>query len=281
MKAFLDCIPCIVQQGLRTARLVTSDEEVHRRVVVRLLSELGGADLSATPMELGQIAQRVAREVSDCPDAYATIRKDSNAEALRLYPRLKQIVAGADDALLAATKIAIAGNIIDFGAPAQDFDVEATLDRVLESTFAIDHYELFAQRLRSVSNLLYLADNAGEIVFDRVLVEHIPAEHIVVAVKSEPFINDALMEDARTTGLTDVAHVIEVPIYPDTSPQFEEAWGNAELIIAKGQANYEAYSDADGPLFFLLLAKCDFVAQHIGVNNGDMILLGRQKRKVL
>lgn len=281
MKAFLDCIPCIVQQGLRTARLVTSDEEVHRRVVARLLSELARADLTATPMELGQIAQRVAREVTNCPDPYATIRKDSNREALRLYPRLKDIVAASNAPLRTATKIAIAGNIIDFGVLADNFDVEATLDRILQSPFAIDDYELFAESLTRVSNLLYIADNAGEIVFDRVLIEQIPAEHIVVAVKDEPFINDAIMEDAQATGLTDVAQVIEVPIYPDTSPQFEEAWGNAELIIAKGQANYEAYSEAPGPIFFLLLAKCDFVAQDIGVNKGDMILQAHENRKTL
>ncbi len=275
MKAFLDCIPCVLQQGLRTVRLTTDDEQVHRRVVVALLAELATADLTATPMELGQIVQRIVGKIADCSDPYAAIKKDSNAQALKLYPRLRDIVAAADDPLRTATQIAIAGNILDFGIPHLKIDIEATLGRVLQSPFAIDDYELFTQHLAQVSNVLYLADNAGEIVFDRVLIEQMLSKSVVVAVKSEPFINDATREDAEAAGLTDQVPVIEVPIYPDTSPQFEEAWANAELIISKGQANYEAYSEADGPLFFLLLAKCDFVAQDIGVNKGDMILQSR------
>ncbi len=278
MQAFLDCIPCILQQGLRTARLVTDDEEAPRQVLTQLLSELTQADLAATPMELGYLAQRVVREVAGCHDPYSAIKEESNAQALRLYPRLKEIVAVADDPLQIATKIAIAGNIIDFGVPEVTLDVEATIDRVLKSPFAVDHYELFADRIAQASTLLYLADNAGEIVFDRVLIEQIPAEHIVVAVKNEPFINDATMADAQVSGLTEQVEVIAAPIYPATTPELQAVWDGAQLIIAKGQANYEAYSTAEGPLFFLLLAKCDFVAQDLGVNNGDMILKSRNHR---
>ncbi len=115
-------------------------------------------------MELGYLAQRVVREITDCHDPYSTIKEESNAQALRLYPQLKEIVAVAEDPLQIATKIAIAGNIIDFGVPEVNPDVEATIDRVLQSPFAVDHYELFADRLTQVSTVLYLADNAGEIV---------------------------------------------------------------------------------------------------------------------
>ena len=277
MKAFLDCFPCAVGQALRAARIATDDEQVHRAAVVAALRELADVDSQATPMELGRIAQRIAKQVTGCRDPYAEIKKQSNSEALRLYPHLKQIVQVSDDPLRTATKIAIAGNIIDFGAP-HKIDVEAALERVLASDFAVDDYGLFAQRLADAPRVLYLADNAGEIVFDRVLIEEIPAAEVTVAVKDQPFINDVLLADATVTGLTDVARVIEVPIYPDTSPQLEDAWAWADLIIAKGQANYEAYSDADGLIFFLLLAKCDCVARDVGVNLGDMILQARDNR---
>ena len=278
MKAYLDCIPCIITQGLKTARLATADEDVHEQVVRTLVKELGEADWSATSMELGRIAQRVAQEATNCPDPYRAIREQSNAEALALYPRLRKTAAEADDPLQTAARIAIAGNIIDFGVASHVIDVEATLARVLNGSFAVDHYDRFARRLRGASSVLYLADNAGEIVFDRVLIEQMANADVTVAVKNEPFINDAMLSDAEAAGLTDLVDVIQVPIYPDTSEALQQAWASADLIVAKGQANYEAYSEAAGPLFFLLLAKCDLIARHVGVSKGDMILLDRRSR---
>ncbi len=243
--------------------------------MAKLLVELSQADPSATPVALGLIAQNVAQQVTGCPDAYAGIREKSNRDALRLYPRLKEIVESADDRLLAAAKLAIAGNIIDFGALGEDFDVEATISRVLESPLSVDGYAQFSERARTAGTVLYLADNAGEIVFDRVLIEELSDEQVTVAVRNRPYLNDATLADAKTAGLTDVAHVIGAPIHPETSPELQDAWHSADLIISKGQANYESYSDAEGPIFFLLIAKCDLVASHIGATKGDTILKAR------
>jgi uncharacterized protein with ATP-grasp and redox domains len=275
MKAFLDCLPCIVRQGLQTARLASSNPDHHQRVLQRLLAELSIADLSATPIELGQMAQSTVREVTGCVDPYAELRRRSNQEALQLYPRLKAIVARAEDKLLAAAKLAIAGNIIDFGALGDDFDVEATIDRVLSSPISIDDYPAFARRVEGASTVLYLADNAGEIVFDRVLIEEMPGKKLIVAVRAAPFINDAIRADAGMVGLAERAEIIEAPIGLTRSERLDAAWGAADLIVSKGQANYEAYSEADGPIFFLLLAKCDFIARDIGCEKGDIILKAR------
>lgn len=275
MRAFLDCMPCIIRQGLQSARLTSADESQQRQVMQKLLAELSQADPSATPVALGLIAQSVAEEVTGCRDAYAGVREQCNRDALRLYPRLKEIVESADDRLLTAAKLAIAGNIIDFGALGEDFDIEGTISRVLASPPSVDDYPKFVERVREASRVLYLADNAGEIVFDRVLVEELSRKQVTVAVRSRPYINDAILADAETVGLTDVARVIGAPIHPETSPELKEAWRAADLIVAKGQANYESYSEAEGPIFFLLIAKCDFVASDIGVNKGDIILKAR------
>ncbi len=275
MRTLLDCIPCVVRQGVQAARLATADVNTQRRVVKALLGELAEADLSGTPMDLGQIVQRVVREVTHCADPYQAVRQRSNAEALLLYPRLRQIVTAASDPLLSAAKAAVAGNIIDFGALAEGFDLEATLDHVLHSPFAVDDSHLLTQHLRTASTVLYLADNAGEIVFDRLLIEQLPVERVVVAVRGEPFINDALLADAQAVGLTEVARVIGAPLPPATTEEFDRVWGSAELVIAKGQANYEAYSEAGGVIFFLLLAKCECIAHDIGVRRGDAVLLKR------
>ncbi|NLO73908.1 MAG: DUF89 family protein [candidate division WS1 bacterium] len=271
MKAFLDCLPCIARQTLETTRIATSDISLQRAALVKVLGRLAETDGRITPMELGQMGQEVAREVTGCDDPYTQLKEQSNARALELYPRLKEIVEAAEEPLRTATQIAIAGNIIDFGVP-HKIDVEGTLERVLGSSFAVDEYDLFAQRLGEAERVFYLADNAGEIVFDRVLMEEMRGAEITVAVKDKPFINDALRADAQAVGVAKLARVVEVPIYPESSPELEREWARADLIVAKGQANYEAYSEAEGPIFFLLLAKCDCVAREAGVRRGDMIL---------
>ncbi len=282
MRTYLECIPCVMTQGLNAARLATPDEKVHEQVLRALSAELAEADWSGTPMALGRIAQRLVEELTGRQDPYLSVRERCNAEALALYPRLKQLVRHADDPLLTAVKIAVAGNIIDFGVASHEFDVEDTLQEVLSSPFAVDDYEPFVRQLSGGRTVLYLADNAGEIVFDRILIEQmkdIQDVDVTVAVKNEPFINDAVLTDARASGLNEAAQVIEVPLYPETSEQMRQAWESADVIIAKGQANYEAYSEMDGPLFFLLLAKCDVLAKHIGVGKGDMVLLDGAKRR--
>ena len=142
----------------------------------------------------------------------------------------------------------------------------------MHTPFAVDDFELFAERVSKADSILYLGDNAGEIVFDRVLIEELSSAEVTVTVKDEPFINDAMMADAQAAGFDESIRILPVPIYPQTTEEFELAWSAADLIIAKGQANYEAYSQASGPLFYLLVAKCDVVARELGVSIGDLVL---------
>jgi len=277
MKMHLDCVPCIASQALRIARLATQNPKAHRQVLEGVLRELIGIDPDITPFELGQIPQRVLEQVTGNADPYAAIRRDSNTQVMELYPELKRIAREADDPLLAAVKVAIAGNIIDFGVAGEGFDVEGTLERILAAPFGRDDYSDFADALMQAQTVLYLADNAGEIVFDRVLMEELPVERIICAVKSIPFINDAMLADACEVGIDEIAEVIEIPLYPNRNEALDQAWSEADMIISKGQANYEAYSEAEGPLFFLLIAKCDFTAADTGVQKGEAVCLAPGK----
>ncbi len=270
MKLYLECIPCILRQALDTARLVTDNEQLQRRALQAALQAISRTSWEGTPLTVAKHVHRAVREALDCPDPYAEIKRLHDRQALELYPRLQQVVAEADDSLRTAVKIAMAGNIMDLGV-SNSFDVEATLQRVLQSSFAIDHFAQFREAVNRARRVLYLADNAGEIVFDRVLLSQLGEREITVAVKSEPFINDAMRSDALEAGIDELAEIITVPPAADISA-FGAAWTEADLIVLKGQANYEAYSAATGPIYFLLLAKCDFVAQEAGVNKGDMIL---------
>jgi uncharacterized protein with ATP-grasp and redox domains len=214
MKAFLDCLACTVNQGLRAARYSTPEAALQQRALRAILAELAQADLALTPVELGNLAQQAVARETGVTDPYRDARARSNEEALRLYPRLKALVRESPEPLLTAAKIAVIGNIIDLGAYGDHYDLDATLQELLASPFGRDDYPAFREAVSRARRVLYLADNAGEIVFDRVLLEELPKAELTVAVKSEPFINDAQLDDARQAGLTAIARVIETPIFP-------------------------------------------------------------------
>lgn len=277
MKAKLDCIPCIVRQGVNAARLSTDDEAVLYEAIHRALETMDQTDLTDTPMAIGSKVHGVIKDVTGEYDPYRELKRQSNEEALQMYPYLREVVEGSPEPLRTATKISIAGNIMDFGA-LDSFDVQGTVQSVLESDFAIDDFDALKEGLDAAENVLFIADNAGEIVFDRVLMEHLDVHETVCAVKSEPFINDATVEDAHDAGTDEVATLIEVPPGVDTDPALDRAWEAADVIIAKGQGNYEVFSEATGPLFFLLMAKCDVIAADIAVHEGEMVLQSRETR---
>ncbi len=271
MQARFECVPCLARQAVEAARIATDDPVQQEQIIREALRRISEAKLDVTPMELGQVVYGAVREASGINDPYLEIKRRSTADALEKYPEMKQIVSGADDPLAVATKIAITGNIIDFGVPNR-LDVNATLDRIMQTPFGVDDFELFAERITAAKRVLFLGDNAGEIVFDRVLIEELAAEDITLVVKDEPFINDALLEDAQAAGFDESVRVIAGPIYPASNEAVRAAWAAADVIVCKGQANYEAYSEAEGPLFYLLVAKCDAVADELGVGIGDLVL---------
>jgi len=278
VKTRLECLPCLARQALASARIATDDPEAQGKIVRAVLGKLSQVELDATPFELGGVVQRTVRDLTGVDDPYLDIKQQSNTFALQKYPEMKDLVAGAEAPLAVATKIAITGNIIDFGVP-ERLDIEEPLKRIMHTPFAVDDFELFAERIAAADSILYLGDNAGEIVFDRILIEQLLPTNVTLTVKDEPFINDAMMADAQAAGLDESVRILPVPIYPETTEELQIAWSTADLIIAKGQANYEAYSEASGPLFYLLVAKCDIVAEELGVSIGDLVLKANSSTK--
>jgi len=192
---------------------------------------------------------------------------------------------------LTAVKLSIIGNIIDYGAK-NSLDVPKEIDHLFQGNFIINNennsttfkYEQFKEALNKANNIIYLADNAGEVVFDRLLIEELVEElgkEVIYVVKGKPIINDALIEDALFCGINEIAKIIssgsDAPgtLLKYCSPEFIRLYQNAELIISKGQGNYEALSEEDRPIFFLLRAKCPVIAEDVDCNVGDMVLIGR------
>ncbi len=286
MKACLDCYPCFFIQALKTARLVTSEERAILRILKEVSVYLSQASFDVTPSEIGRGVYRIISRLTGAKDPYKEVKENCIRQALTLYPGLKQRIDTSKDRLLTAVRLAIAGNVIDFGT-SSSFDLNRDLEKILSQDFAINHFDDFRNSLKKAAKILYIADNAGETVFDRLLVEEI-GQPVVYAVREKPIINDATLEDAVLSGLDEVAEVMssgcDSPgnILNFCSEQFLRVYRSADLIISKGQGNYEALSDEKRLIFFLLKAKCPVVARDLGLDEGSIILLKQgEKKKVL
>jgi uncharacterized protein with ATP-grasp and redox domains len=276
MKTYLDCYPCFLRQALSAARRAGASDDQQRLILLNTMEELHALPADATPPHMAYLIHQRVRQQTNTIDPYRQAKGEATQQALALYPRLKVMVDKATDPLETALRIAIAGNIIDLGV-AESYDLEATLERVLIQPFAINDLASLRTSLAKSRSILYLADNAGETVFDRVLIETL--EHsITYVVKAKPIINDALREDAVAAGIDQVAEIIDNgsdavgTLLDDCSENFRKHFEQAELIIAKGQANYESLSSHPAPLFFLLQAKCSVIARDLGVAEGGVVL---------
>lgn len=276
MKTYLDCIPCFFRQGLEAARMVTQDEVKQKKVLVKIAEVIPKFPLNSTPPEMGRIIHRIVRQLTESTDPYKKIKKHHNRTALKLYPELKERIAKAKDPLLLAIKIATAGNIIDLGAN-NNINIEDEIEKVFHQDFAIFDYARFKKILKEVDQILYIGDNAGEVVFDRLLIENFKKK-VTYVVRDKPIINDVTMDDAIFCRMNEVAKVIssgcDAPgiILKDCSDEFLDHYKKAGLIISKGQGNYESLSDVQKPIFFLLKVKCPVIARELKCKVGDIVL---------
>lgn len=282
MKTYLDCYPCFLRQALEAARMAGAGERQQKAVLDRVLDVLGQIEPSSMPPEIGDRVHRIVRQEVSNSDPYRAAKEASTRQALALYPRLKSLLAEANDPLEVGVRLSIAGNIIDLAAFGE-YDLWSTVERVLAQPFAINDGVALREALSGAGRgtatapLLYLADNAGETVFDRLLIEALDVP-VIYAVKGGPILNDATREDALAAGVDQVAEVTSTgsdapgTILDRCSEKFRRLYDEARLVIAKGQANYETLSEEGTKVFFLLQAKCPVIARDVGVPVGSIVL---------
>ena len=218
-------------------------------------------------------------------DPYKKEKTLSNTLALQLYKEWKPQVVNSDDPFDIALRLAIAGNIMDYAASA-NFDINKTIYRVLTSNFAIDDSNLLKTEIINASRILYLGDNAGEIVFDKLFIEIMNHKAVTYAVRGSNVLNDATKEDAKATGIKKVAKVISngynapSTILNHCSKEFNDAFKKADLIISKGQGNLEGlYKVKDSRIFFLLTVKCDVMAEILKVEKGSFVVMKQKNNE--
>jgi uncharacterized protein with ATP-grasp and redox domains len=280
MRTYFDCIPCFVRQVLDAVRMTTTDKLIHEKVLreaLRLGSEM---DLQQSPPAMAQKIHRFIRETTGMEDPYLEVKNRFNKLALQMYPDLREQVEASADPLQTAVRLAIAGNIIDFGVNSEvkPGNVERTIAESLIEPFNMQTLENFRNAIATAKDILYLGDNAGEIVFDRLLIEQLPCEKVTFVVKGGPILNDATIEDAQIVGLTDIVDVVDngsdAPgtILESCSEAFCRKFEESDLVISKGQGNFETLSDIEKNIFFMLRPKCSVLAQHLGCEIGRLVL---------
>ncbi len=281
MKTYLDCLPCFMNQIVRVGRLLQLSESDCLAMMLEFAEQLGAFKLEDPPPKTSIILYDMISRYTKLEDPFKEIKAESTAKALALYPELKRRVKEAELPLSLAAKFVVAGNVIDF-AVASQFDLETEIDRVVEDgSFGKWQESDFFQALAAADWLLYLGDNTGETVLDRLFIETIIAETttpVTYVVREKPIINDAVRADAVAAGIDGCANIVSSGCRaPGTvlelcSPEFRELFAKAPLIVSKGQGNYETLSEVKAPIFFFLKAKCRMVAEHLDVKLGELVL---------
>jgi uncharacterized protein with ATP-grasp and redox domains len=282
MQALLECIPCITRQAIQILQSNVKDKKKQAAILKAVLRRLAKLDIfSLTPPEATKLVHDELKRRLGLFDLYLEEKKESNRAASRLYPQLKKMIRRSPDPLQTALRLAIAGNIIDHGALSH-FCVETAIKEALTQAFAVNHFRALRRKLKSAKKILYVGDNAGEIVFDKLFIEelqkHTLAE-IVFAVKSFPALNDALMADAGFVGMDKVCRVIESgsdnagTLLSRATATFKSEYAAADLVIAKGQGNLETLVDVHKPVFYLLMMKCPFLGERYNIKAGALVVL--------
>jgi uncharacterized protein with ATP-grasp and redox domains len=287
MKINLDCIPCFQRQALRAMRMNFQDEETQKRILKLIMKKLMKMDWSLTPPDLAREVYKIIRRETGVNDLYKEAKKACNDTALKLLPKIKKEINNSKDSLETAIRISIAGNIMDFG-PHEKFNIEKTINKILSVKFAINDYQKLKEKIGKAKSLLFFTDNAGEIVFDKLLIETIlnirkksgnKNLKITMVVKGGPIMNDATILDVKYIGMDKIPNIEFKTINngdsgtgPLRNSSEVKSWiKNHDLVISKGQGNYEGLSQFRN-ICFLLIAKCNVIASDLGVNQGGIIL---------
>lgn len=286
MKISYECGSCFLRQAREAMDLSTDDDDLKMELMNDIFKYLSETFKKGTNSnKTGSYMHNLIKQKTNCHDPYVNEKKLANEIALKYLP-IAQNILDEEDNLENRVKIAIVGNILDFGAFTLDDDIEFFIKDSLKKDLAVKDIENFEDSLNRHDKVLYLVDNTGEIVFDKILLSKIKEYDVdvTIAVKSFPILNDACMDDAINAGLDKFGKIVEIGAdtvgYVDSeiSDEFREIFNQHEFIISKGMGNYEGLTEIDlsnKDIYFLLCAKCGTISKDIGVNLHDMLILNK------
>ncbi len=278
MKTYYECIPCLLQSIIRLFNNGVIPKNKHEILLRKILSYLSNINLNYSPPKIAQEIHRLIRKEINNKDPYKKIKHKYNKLCLDKYNNLKQKIENSEKPLYEALKLAVIGNVIDFG-PNHSINLNKQINKFKDINFAIDDSNKLFKDIKKAKTILYLGDNSGEIIFDKLFLEFINHDNVFFAVRGKPVLNDATKEDAEYAEIGKIAKIIDsgtdIPgtDLKESSVEFKKIFKNADLIISKGQGNYESLSDIKNKnIYFLLMAKCDLVAEQLKVKKGEIVV---------
>lgn len=286
MKLSIECLPCLLNQAVRLAKAHLEIEEEQRSLVKRIMLELAASEEQASAPYMARRIQRVLKDVLQNSDPYREEKYFYNSEMLKLEGEFSELIKLASEPLETALKLAAAGNIIDFG-PGHDLSREKVLKilyETLEKSFQAETFASLKSDLKTAQKILYLGDNAGEIVFDKMFIrtikEQYPYLEVDFATRGEAVLNDITEEDAYFVGMDAYAQIInngtDIPgtDFEHCSKRFQTIFNKADVIIAKGQGNFESlYGIGRDNLYYIFLCKCNLFMERCGAKQNDIMLM--------
>lgn len=278
MKVQYECIPCILRQAIEAARQVTDDEKIIDEIIDNYSAMIPGIrESNPTPLVVSQI-QKMIKDKTNTKDPYRSLKEKNIKMAMDIYEDLQDLVDNDKDPLKRALLLSATGNVIDAGISVK-IKVEESILNTMERGFSIDDYQTFKEKLVNCSTLLIIGDNAGEAVLDKLLLKELNKYDIdlIYAVREEPVLNDITKKEAKLIGLDKYAEVItsgcNAPgmLIEQANDKFLDVYNKADIVLSKGQGNLEGLSEEDRPIFFLLKAKCDLIADFLEVELNDLV----------
>ncbi len=277
MKTFIDCIPCFISHSLNVAKMTARNTEEQREILRQTLSLAASMDFDKSPPAMAKKIHAIIRQITGVEDAYVRIKDESTAFALEMLPFLRHEVEKSEHPFETAIRLVIAGNIIDFGTD-HNFNLNSVhqiIADALKQQIDLNAIGRLHKRMMESERILYIADNCGEIVFDRLLIEPY-REKITLAVRGNPILNDATRREAEMSGLNNIVDIIDtgdsIPgvIVENCSEEFKGHYAECDLIISKGQGNFETMCETDRPVFFLFMSKCQVIATLLDSEMGSL-----------
>ncbi|MFW6026997.1 MAG: damage-control phosphatase ARMT1 family protein [Candidatus Woesearchaeota archaeon] len=280
MKIELDCLACIFRQTLEAGRMVTEDENLIREILNEYAKIIPDIDPDETAPEIVGKIQSIIKEKTHQTDPYHQYKNDNIQKALDYYPEIVKIIETAEDPLHAALIMAAVGNSMDAGVSLKT-NLKNSIEQADLDGFIRSDYKNFKQKLDKNKSILFIADNAGEAVFDKLLLKELNKYkvNITYAVREEPVLNDVTRREAELIGIGEECNLIssgnKTPglILKNSSEEFKKYYREADIRISKGQGNLEGLSEEKQEIYFLLKAKCELVAELLKVNVGDLVFV--------
>jgi len=281
MKIQPACVECIVNQSFRVVDAIDANTPLATKITSHVKELSKDFSFSLTPPEIAAYVYADMAKIANMEDLYAYQKQLASSHAKTFLPKLQTKLQNSTNKLLSATKIAIAGNVIDLAAEVS-FDLEEELEKIFHTPFGIDDFQTLEKELNKARNVVVLGDNTGEHIFDYIFIQTLqelyPDISFSYFVRGVPIINDVTLKEAKEIGFDKLCNLIDSGVdtpgfsYNRASQEAQELFDNADLVISKGMGNYECLSPSHKQnICFLLKVKCNVVASSLGAELGDII----------